>query len=149
MFFADIEGMLNSATNGQSANPITKTSRGAIYEKCVVAYCRKKGLKIISRNLRIRRGEIDCLAWNSKNQKLILIEVRGRGNSNYRPSRFIAPKKIKKLKDLAMSLAYRHKCSVRIVLLEVIGAIPKDYLLWGLEWFPERLGLKLRDFEIE
>jgi Holliday junction resolvase-like predicted endonuclease len=148
MFLAQRWRMLPSAPT-LSLNLRTKKSRGASYEKCAVAYCRRKKLKIISKNLRIRKGEIDCLAWNSKNQKLILIEVRGRINSKYRPSRFIAPQKIKKLKELAVRLAYRHRCSVRIVLLEVIGDLPKDHLLWGLEWFPERLGLVLRDYEIE
>lgn len=141
--------MLKRSANSQSSKPRTKTAQGAIYEKCAISYCRKKGLKVLSRNLRIHRGEIDCLAWNPKTKKLILIEVRGRKSFNYRPSRFIAPQKIKKLKDLAMALANRYKCSVRIVLLEVIGDIPTDSLIWGMEWFPERLGLELRDFDIE
>ncbi|MFM8314870.1 MAG: YraN family protein [Deltaproteobacteria bacterium] len=131
-----------------SLKPKNKIPLGALYEKCAVAYCRRKKLKIISRNLRLNRGEIDCLAWDKKNSKLIVIEVRGRAKKQFLPSRFISKQKIDKLKSGALILAHKYRCPVRIILLEVVGSLPKESLVWGLEWFPERLGLSLQDFEI-
>jgi len=126
----------------------TTQRRGALYEKCAMAYCRRKGLKIIAKNLRLSRGEVDCLAWDAKKNYLVILEVRGRASSKYRPSRFISKKKLEKLKSLGRLLVVQHRCSVRIFLLEVTGELPKRYLLWGLEYFPEKLGLTLRAFEV-
>ena len=126
----------------------TTKEKGDLYERCAVAYCRKKGFKILGKNLRINRGEIDCLAWDENKNTLIIIEVRGRSSEKYLPSRFIAPQKIERLKTLAMSLVHQKRCSVRIYLLEVTGTLPQAHLQWGLSYFPEKLGLKIRDYEI-
>jgi len=126
----------------------TTKQKGDLYERCATAYCRKKGFKVLGKNLRMSRGEIDCLAWDENKNTLIIIEVRGRSNEKYLPSRFIAPQKIERLKTLAMSLVQQKRCSVRIYLLEVIGTLPEAHLQWGLSYFPEKLGLKIRDYEI-
>ncbi|MCX6103929.1 MAG: YraN family protein [Proteobacteria bacterium] len=126
----------------------TTKEKGDLYERCAVAYCRKKGFKILGKNLRINRGEIDCLAWDENKNTLIIIEVRGRSSEKYLPSRFISPQKVERLKTLAMSLVQQKRCSVRIYLLEVIGTLPEAHLQWGLSYFPEKLGLKIRDYEI-
>jgi Holliday junction resolvase-like predicted endonuclease len=123
--------------------------KGLAYEKCARAFCRRKGFKILSQNLRLKGGEIDCLAWDDINKRLIVVEVRGRSNSKYPPARFISHKKIEKLKTLALSLVRQKRCAVRIYLLEVKGNLPKDHLIWGLEYFPERLGLTLKDYQID
>ena len=122
---------------------------GRGYERCVRAYCRKKGFKILKQNLRTNKTEIDCLAWDSKFHCYWVIEVRGRSNELYQPSRYISPSKLRKLRNFAFHLASEKKISVRICLLEVIGKLPQEHIQWGLEWFPERLGLMLRDYEID
>lgn len=127
---------------------ITTKKKGDLYERCAVAYCKKKGFKVLGKNLRINRGEIDCLAWDENKNTLIIIEVRGRSNEKYLPSRFISPQKVERLKTLAMSLVQQRGCSVRIYLLEVIGTLPHAHLQWGLSYFPEKLGMKIRDYEI-
>jgi len=125
------------------------TEKGRSYEKCVRAYCRRKKLTILKQNLRVKRTEIDCLAWDSNLNQYVIIEVRGRSNSKFPPSKFISPQKLKRLKDFAMSLVFREKKSVRLYLLEVIGVLPKAHLNWGLEIFPEKLGLQMQDYQID
>jgi Holliday junction resolvase-like predicted endonuclease len=124
-------------------------NKGDQYEKCALAFCRRKGIQVVAQNLRFKEGEIDCLAWDPKQKSLIVIEVRGRTNARYLPSRFISPKKLNRLKSMALTLSREKKCSVRIYLLEVIGNVPREKLQWGLEFFPEALGLRLRDYEID
>ena len=128
--------------------PYTTKSKGVLYEKCVRAYCRRRGFQILSRNLRLSGGEIDCLAWDQTKNTLIIIEVRGRKQQKYAPSKFLSRSKVERLKKMAMILVKQKKCSVRIYLLEVIGNLPAVYLQWGIEYFPEKLGLVLRDFEV-
>jgi hypothetical protein len=127
----------------------TTRTKGQAYEKCVRAFCRRKRFKILHQNLRLKEGEIDCLAWDASNGRLIIVEVRGRANANFAPARFISQKKLSRLKALALSLIQKNRCPVRIYLLEVKGALPKDHLIWGLEYFPERLGLSLKEYEID
>ncbi len=122
---------------------------GRSYERCVKAFCRKKGLRIVQQNLRQKSTEIDCLAWDPQFRRYWVIEVRGRSNARYRPSHCIGPRKLKKLRDFAFRLSCEKKTSVKICLLEVIGKLPVVHAQWGLEWFPERLGLILKDYEIE
>lgn len=138
-----------STESNQITSVRTTQAKGLAYEKCARAFCRRKGFKVVCQNLRLKEGEIDCLAWDSLNKRLIVVEVRGRSNSKYPPARFISPKKIEKLKTLALSLVRENRCAVRIYLLEVKGSLPKDHLIWGVEYFPERLGLTLKDYQIE
>ncbi|MFM8316510.1 MAG: YraN family protein, partial [Deltaproteobacteria bacterium] len=139
--FAFLSSMENqNGVSGVSKKvSITTKSKGELYEKCALAYCRRRRWRVLERNLRLKGGEIDCLAWDSRCQRLVLIEVRGRIETRYSPSKFLSKKKIERLKRLATALARAQKCSIRIVLLEVIGELPKAHLQWGLELFPEKL----------
>ncbi len=138
----------NLQINSQFKTSLTSSEKGNLYERCARAYCRKKGFQILKQNLRVKNTEIDCLAWDSKRNIYIVIEVRGRCNRNYAPSKFLSPRKMLKLRQFAVSLAQQKKSSVRIFLLEVIGPLPHAYLRWGIEYFPEKLGLCIMDYEI-
>lgn len=127
---------------------LSKKQKGAIYEKVAFSYCRRKKLKIIARNLRVGRGEIDCLAFCAKNKQWVILEVRGRRTIKYRPSRFISLKKLEILKSMGQLLSQKYQCSVRIVLLEVLGEIADPRLIWGVNFYPELLGLKIKDYEL-
>lgn len=128
---------------------ISSSVKGKNYERCARAYCRTKGFKILHHNLRVKKTEIDCLAWNPKSGCYEIIEVRGRANRKYPPSKFISPRKLERLRAFALQLACYKKVAVRITLLEVLGELPKAHLQWGLDWCPEKLGLELRAYEID
>jgi len=126
-----------------------KSEKGKQYERCVRAFCRSKGFKILHQNLRTPKTEIDCLAWDPRLQQFIVIEVRGRSNLKYPPSKFISPQKLKKLRDFSFFLAWTKKRSVKLYLLEILGPLPKEHLRWGLEFFPELLGLQIKSYAID
>lgn len=61
---------------------------GKIGEDAAVSYLQKKGYKIISRNFRIRNGEIDIIAIEPKTLNkdidvLVFVEVKARSSSDF------------------------------------------------------------------
>lgn len=57
----------------------TSVDEGAYWEKKAARHLRKKGYRLVTRNWKGRRGEIDLVMWQG--QTLVFIEVRARANS--------------------------------------------------------------------
>lgn len=61
-------------------------------EDCAVEYLSARGYKILTRNFRTRRGEIDIVA--SIEDTLVFVEVKARSNNNYGyPEQAVSPRK--------------------------------------------------------
>ena len=127
-----------------------KVFPGRLYETCALAHCRRRGYRVLRRNLQLTGGEIDLLAEDRKGS-LVLIEVRGRANGTYLPRHTLPPAKTARLKRLSARLAIRYRRQVRIEFLEVIGELPKRtrFATQILAWWPEALGMKLTAFTLD
>ena len=67
-------------------------NRGAWGEEVAAEYLRRKGYAILSRNFRVRQGELDIVA--SKGRYLVFVEVKTRKNDRFAAAReFITPAK--------------------------------------------------------
>lgn len=101
---------------------LSKKILGDLGESLAVDYLEKAGLKIIRRNYRCPKGEIDIIAQDG--EVLVFIEVRGR-TSDIRgcPEESITPQKMQRLMHtLAYYLlerGYRQWPAVRLDLLAI------------------------------
>jgi Holliday junction resolvase-like predicted endonuclease len=123
---------------------------GPLYERCALAYCRRKKYRILGRNLHISGVEIDCLA-EDRGGGLRLIEVRGKGSRRFRPAQTLSFAKVTRLQKAAEGLRRRFRQTVVIELLEVVGPLPTPVRWWHrlwLKWVPEKLGLELKAYRI-
>ncbi|MEL7297561.1 MAG: YraN family protein [Pseudomonadota bacterium] len=60
---------------------MNRTKAGADWERVAEIYLRGRGLNIVRRNYRTRRGEVDLIAQHR--QDLVFVEVRARSNPHY------------------------------------------------------------------
>lgn len=90
-------------------------------EKEAEVYLKKKGYKILERNLRIGYLEMDLIA--EKDKTIVFVEVKRRENLDYgEPENFIDKKKIDKLKNFAkIYLSMKNQYDDYDVRFDVIG----------------------------
>ena len=107
---------------------------GKTGEQLAVNYLINKGDKIIERNWRFQKAEIDIIA--TKENTLISVEVKTRSTNDYgKPQDFVNPKKIK-LMVLAMN-EYILKNNLDIELRFDIIAITKNKSSFNVEHFQD------------
>ena len=105
---------------------------GKTGEQLAVNYLISKGYKIVERNWRFQKAEIDIIA--RKAEMLISVEVKTRSTKDFgNPQDFVNPKKIK-LMVLAMNEYILHK-DLDIELRFDIIAITKDESNFDIEHF--------------
>jgi len=105
---------------------------GKTGEQLAVNYLIGKGYKIVERNWRFQKAEIDIIARKAKT--LISVEVKTRSTKNFgNPQDFVNPKKIK-LMVLAMNEYILNK-DLDIELRFDIIAITKDKSSFDIEHF--------------
>lgn len=105
---------------------------GKTGEQLAVNYLISKGYKIVERNWRFQKAEIDIIA--RKAETLIAVEVKTRSTKDFgNPQDFVNPKKIK-LMVLAMNEYILHK-DLDIELRFDIIAITKDESNFDIEHF--------------
>ena len=101
-------------------------------EQLAIDYLVKEGYKIVERNWRFQKAEIDIIA--RKAETLISVEVKTRSTKNFgNPQDFVNPKKIK-LMVLAMNEYILNK-DLDIELRFDIIAITKDKSSFDIEHF--------------
>ncbi len=69
----------HSSTDSGNDNP--PNTRGAQFEALAAAWCQAQGWRILARNVRCRRGEIDLIALDGAT--LVFVEVRQRRSSRF------------------------------------------------------------------
>ena len=103
-------------------------------EELAIDYLIKQGYKIVERNWRFQKAEIDIIA--TKEKMLISVEVKTRSNNDYgNPQDFVNSKKIK-LMVLAMN-EYILKRNLDIELRFDIIAITKNKSSFNVEHFQD------------
>lgn len=133
------------------ARSTEKAFLGRLYERAAEIYLRKKRLHILRRNLRCKFGELDLIAWDRKRGVLWVVEVRGRQSERFRPSRYVTPQKLARLRRLCESLRVRGISGMRLLFLEVTG-IPRFPRLWlwiGYRFGLNAWGVRFREFFVE
>jgi putative endonuclease len=83
------------------------------------------GFTIVTRNWRCEVGEIDIVA--REGDTLVFVEVKTRTSTTYgSPAEAITPRKVDKLKELALTWVREHPDGGRAIRFDVIGVlIPK------------------------
>jgi len=111
---------------------------GARAETAAARYLKRRGYRILARNLRTRIGEIDIVATDG--DWLVVVEVRSRReDSPVSPRETLTRNKRRKLRALTEQLRKRHRLTnrpVRVDLVEVTisqrGKVKSCQLLPGL-----------------
>lgn len=115
-------------------------------EAAAARYVKRRGLRVLDRNVRLTRGEIDLVCEPDDESLLILIEVKARAVRAGFDAPFIPPeeavdqRKKEKLAELWLELKRRHRHLDRPVRVDVIGVDVFDPGTWS-----ERV--RLRYFE--
>lgn len=98
-------------------------SFGEKTEEDAVRFLRSQGYRIIDRNVRFRRGEIDLVAYEG--DVLVFVEVKGRRNDRFGGAAWaVDEKKQRRIDRLAGEYLARHKvtdspCRFDLVLVQV------------------------------
>lgn len=100
---------------------MSKTETGALAEKLAAKALKKRGYKILEKNLKMRMGEIDILALHKK--VLVIVEVKSStGSSQFGPPFLhVDQKKQRKLKKLALSLIQEIKLTATDIRFDVVS----------------------------
>lgn len=91
-------------------------------ERLARKFLRKRGWRIVKKNLRVDKDEIDILALSPKGETLALVEVRSTKNSAKDPRLTIGHEKRRCMHRAARKLrpiAIFHRCIVRVDLITV------------------------------
>ena len=119
---------------------MTKTDRqikGGFGEALVESYLAEQGIRVIGRNVRLGRWEIDLLAEHQNT--LLVIEVRMRSSEWIHPLETLTPKKLQAVRRAAQRLlqTYRFRASyVRFdvaAVTKVAGIFHVDYRAGAFE----------------
>jgi len=87
---------------------LTRWLKGRKAEAAASSYLKKRGIKVIARNYRDRRGELDIIA--RENNQLCIVEVRSRGESSpYVPEASLSPSKVRHLSDTTSRFLKKHR----------------------------------------
>jgi putative endonuclease len=107
---------------------VNTRSRGALGEDTAVDYLRKKGYRILARNFRYERGEIDIVAEDQ--HELVFIEVKARRTKRFGdPEDAITAAKCRQLWKVAEGYLFQHEledkeCRFDVVAIEYMNNVP-------------------------
>lgn len=96
-------------------------------EAAAARYVRRRGLRVIDRNVRLSRGEIDLVCEPDDESVLILVEVKARAVKDGWDAPFLPAEeavdreKRERLVELALELKRRHRRLDRPVRIDVVG----------------------------
>lgn len=101
---------------------LDRNQLGALGEDIAAKYLARHSYKIIERNVRIARGELDILAWDGDTFASIEVKTRVSGEA-FRPSDSVSWGKARQIRRLTSAYLQRKKigpCLVRFDVVEVI-----------------------------
>lgn len=98
--------------------------KGKIGEEIAVKFLTKKGFKILRRNYRYGKGEIDIIAMDG--DKLIFVEVKTRASDKFGvPEDSVTIKKRKQLRKIAEAFLQTNEIEFSECRFDVIGIVLK------------------------
>lgn len=113
---------------------MNKRKQGAEGENLAVAFLEKKGYRVLDRNYRFERGEIDIVAED--NGVLVFIEVKARSSKTFgEPEDAVTESKQRRIKNAAEGYLFEHniddkECRFDVIAIEYEG---KDTIIRHLE----------------
>lgn len=90
-------------------------------EAVAARHLKRRGYRILGRNLRSRIGEVDLLAAAPDGRTIVVVEVKTGGAGQLPPELRVGQAKQRKLVALAVHLARRHRLHDRPIRFDVIG----------------------------
>ena len=96
-------------------------STGSRGEADAASYLEKQGYRVLGRNLRSRRGEVDLLAMAPDEKTVVIVEVKAGTGSGPVPEVHVNARKQKQLVTLACDLARKHGFTDRPIRFDIIG----------------------------
>ncbi|MHC4664092.1 MAG: YraN family protein [Planctomycetota bacterium] len=91
-------------------------------EDAAAAFLKKKGMRILARNLRLQRGEIDCIAL--ERDVLVFVEVKAAtGDENQYPEEHVTEAKQRQLVKLALAYMRLHRLEDKDVRFDVVAVV--------------------------
>lgn len=112
---------------------MNRQQKGKAGEELAASFLEKQGYRILQRNYRFDRGEIDLVAIESG--ELVFVEVKARHNDRFgSPEEAITPAKEEQLKKVAEGYLLERKldhqaCRFDIVSISYIGNTPEISVL--------------------
>lgn len=93
-------------------------------EDIAAAHLEAQGWRIIERNWRCPKGELDIIAWDEDEQTLVFVEVKSRSSVAFgEPVEAITWRKLAKLRELVTLWLRVTEPRVRSIRLDAIGVL--------------------------
>jgi putative endonuclease len=98
----------------------SRKAKGGHGEDLAADYLCVHGYRLLDRNVRLKRGEIDIIAQEDKT--LVFVEVRTRqGQSQGLPEESITPRKQRTLRNLALEYLQAHDLNEALCRIDVVA----------------------------
>jgi len=100
----------------------TPAELGPRGERAAAGHLKRRGYRVVARNLRTRHGELDLLALTPDRSALVIVEVKaGRAASPIPPEVHVTPVKRRKIVALAARVARSKRLAPRPIRFDVIA----------------------------
>lgn len=98
--------------------------RGRWGEDLAVRHLERLGLTVLDRNWRCRTGEIDIVAADVETSTVVICEVKTRSTEDFgSPLAAVTPRKLRRLRSLAVEWMRAHEQSAQGIRIDVIGIL--------------------------
>jgi putative endonuclease len=95
-------------------------SKGSEGEELAAGFLLQKGYRIVERNYRFERAEIDLIARDG--DELVFVEVKTRYSERYgTPEESVTPSKVEQLKKAAEGYLHEHQISHQLCRFDVVA----------------------------
>ena len=109
----------NASEHSVSEGTPSRRRLGRLGEEAAVAALRSRGYRILERNVRLRRGEVDVIA--EEHGDLVFVEVKARRSEAYgMPAEAVGPRKQRALAALAAAYCSRRGLGERACRFDVV-----------------------------
>lgn len=97
-----------------------RKQRGAVGESLAAQFLQRGGMKILHRNYRFERGEIDIVAEDG--EELVFVEVKARRSKSYgEPEEAVTEQKQEQLRKVADGYLFEHGIEGRACRFDVVA----------------------------
>lgn len=120
-----IPGFLARIWRRLRARPAAGASPWRLGERAAERHLRRKGYRLLGRNIRVPLGEVDLVFETPDRAAVVIVEVKARvvspGEPEGLPERALTRAKARKLATLARDLARRHGWTDRPVRIDLVA----------------------------
>ncbi len=119
--------------------PTARSNLGKIAEGLAAEYLESLGMRVLARNYRVRKGEIDIIAMDG--ETVVFVEVRSHSSQNFGfPAESITLSKLRKLLDAATEYLFINGISEVPSRFDCIEVIFKNKLFERIHHIPNITG---------